>query len=427
MTEQADLITRIPKVQDARQAMRFAVNPINYLEEKHKEHGRFFFTKLGVRDVCILSSNTAIGKVLLNKEGSFVQSSATHLLDYFLGKGILTVEGEAWKTQRKRLLPYFSVKSVSSNIERYGAIASSTIQEWDTSSEINLLKSIKQISISVILSLITERQPDQQMVEAFQVGTDTVMEFINMTRNPFAMRKFAGNIHQEMIDRVSVVDDNIYKLLENVSSPIINKMKAEGVNLKAIRDEIVTLIAAGYESTAHSITSSIYFIERHPEVKRKLMEEVEELFHGHTDIFKLRYTMHVVKESMRLHPPGWMFFRKSAEEVELDDYIIPKETDVMINVYNLHRDPKIWEQADEFIPERFEQERDFPEHAFIPFGTGVRFCIGRNLALQEIVYILAYLYKNYKVNVQNVEQYNLKPDITLGLGGPFLANLTPFN
>lgn len=416
-------LRQVPVVEDTRQVMKFALNPISYLDEKTQEHGDFFFTKLGVRNVCVVSNHAAIGEMLLNKHQDFVQSSATHLLNYFLGKGILTTEGEKWKAQRKRLLPFFSVKSVTENIERYARVADEAVAEWDLSEEVDLLVKIKRISISVILSLITGKQPNQEVVTAFQEGTDYVMEFINMTRNPFSMRRFAGDIHQEMINRVKVVDQNIYKLLKESSSPLLDKMKQAGVSDKAIRDEVVTLIAAGYESTSHAASSSVYFIEKHPEVKQKVLAELDQVFTGHQDIFRLRYLLNVVKESMRLHPPGWMFFRKANRALQLNGYSLPKDTDLMINLYNLHRDPSIWEKPATFDPDRFEQERLFPEHAYIPFGTGVRFCIGRNLALQEIVYILAHLYKKHEIAVDDIEKYALKPDITLGLGGPFLANL----
>ncbi|MFT5618378.1 MAG: cytochrome P450 [Arenicella sp.] len=416
--------TVIPKVIEFRQSAQFAIDPLAFLSKHHKEQGEAFQTKLGVRDVYVISSANSINKVLLNRENQFSLSSATLMLNHFLGKGLLTTEGAEWSAKRKRLLTHFSNKRIKLGLPHYAENIESTLSEWPKSSSFNLLGYVRQISVRIISDFLFGEKPSADAIAKIQIGTDAVMEFISLSRNPFYMRKNASEIKRNMQEQTKIVKENLLELFRNSNAALSLELKSKNLSEEEILGEITTLVAAGYESSAHSISSAIYFIEKNQDVKQKLLNEVDSSFNGVQDIFKLPYLLNVIKETLRVLPPGWMFFRKTNQSVVLDDYKIPAERDVMINIHGLHNNPREWENPELFSPDRFST----PKHrnnAFLPFGTGARFCIGRNLALQEILFTLAHLYKKYRVEVLNLNQIKVKPDITLGFGGDFETCISP--
>ena len=180
----------------------------------------------------------------------------------------------------------------------------------------------------------------------------------------------------------------------------------------------MTILTAGYETTARALSWSLYLIDANPHVREKLEQELDELdiqVPSFEELEKLTYTKMVVQESMRLYPPVWGLSRLVAREDEVGSYRIPKGSRVVISSYVTHRHPDFWEKPETFDPERFTPENSAgrPRYAYFPFSGGPRQCIGNNFATMEATLILATVARRYKFTLAPGHPVEPEPSFTL--------------
>jgi cytochrome P450 len=192
----------------------------------------------------------------------------------------------------------------------------------------------------------------------------------------------------------------------------------KGMNNTELRDQAMTLIFAGHETTAMALSWMTYLMGKHPDVVEKMREEIHAAVGDGkltvTDLPKLPYLEMVVKESMRILPSVWAFMRQPTEDVQMGDYVIPKGDQVLVSPYVIHHNSKYFDNPDEFRPERFspENEKKLPKGAYVPFAAGARVCLGKAFAMMEARLILGTM-------VQHVD-FKVSPDFELD----FLAQLS---
>ena len=179
-----------------------------------------------------------------------------------------------------------------------------------------------------------------------------------------------------------------------------------GMTAKEVRDQVVTIFMAGHETTAQALSWTFYLLSQHPDVERKLHNELVTVLAGRTpryeDLAQLCYTRMVIEESMRLFPPAHIISRQPVADDEVLGHRIPAGSEVMILPWLLHRKPALWENPDCFDPERFAPERAprRPRFAYIPFGAGPRICIGAAFAMAEAMILLATIAQPYRLRLK---------------------------
>ena len=183
----------------------------------------------------------------------------------------------------------------------------------------------------------------------------------------------------------------------------------EAMSDQQLRDEVMTLLLAGHETTSNTLNWIWYLLGKNPPVERRLHAELDEVLGGRVatvdDLPKLRYTMMVVQESMRLYPAVWGIGRTPLQDDEIAGYHIPAGSSIILSQYVVHRHPDFWDQPEGFDPERFSGH---PPAAYFPFGGGPRVCIGNNFALIEARLILATMAQRYRL--QLVPGHPVVPD-----------------
>uniref|UniRef100_A0A452YT71 Cytochrome P450 n=1 Tax=Aegilops tauschii subsp. strangulata TaxID=200361 RepID=A0A452YT71_AEGTS len=177
-----------------------------------------------------------------------------------------------------------------------------------------------------------------------------------------------------------------------------------------LRDDLLSMLVAGHETTGSVLTWTIYLLSKDPVALRKAQDEVDRVLQGrlprYEDVKELKYLMRCINESMRLYPhPPVLIRRALVDDVLPGNYKVKTGQDVMISVYNIHRSPEVWDRADEFIPERFDLEGPIPNESntdfrFIPFSGGPRKCVGDQFALLEAIVALAIVIQ--KMDIQLV-------------------------
>jgi len=193
-----------------------------------------------------------------------------------------------------------------------------------------------------------------------------------------------------------------------------------------LRDEVLTLLLAGHETTANALSWTLFLLAQHPDTAANLQSEYRHVLRGRLpqmdDLPQLPLTRMVIEESMRLYPPAWAVGRHALEADEIGGHTIPKGAYVMVFQYVTHRHPDFWEQPDAFDPERFAAERSTGRHrfAYFPFGGGPRLCIGNQFALIEAQLILATILSRHQLLLSPTARVIPEPLVTLRPRGSLL-------
>jgi cytochrome P450 len=257
----------------------------------------------------------------------------------------------------------------------------------------------------------------ESIAHAFQVVQDQAMfEMMTLNTVPHAVplpRHFRFRAAKRELERIvqDIVDkrgetstdggDVLSRLLADVA-----EVSDPEVRRRRLHDELVTILLAGHETTASTLSWAWYEISRQPEIAERMRDEALAAFGDglptYEDLRRLPYTAMVIQETMRLHPAVWILPRRALAADNVAGFEIPAGADVMICPYTLHRHPDFWDDPERFDPERFQQEKVAERHryAYIPFGGGPRFCIGSNLGTMEAVFAAAMVARDFRLELQ---------------------------
>lgn len=352
-----------------------------------------------------------------------------------LGDGLLTSEGDLWRKQRKVVQPAFQSRRIA---EQAGIVAEEAaalvgrLRDLGRSGPVDVLHEMTGLTLGVLGRTLLDtdlgRFPsigrdfasvqDQAMFELASLSA--VPPWVPLPRQlrfRRARRRLQTIVDQLVAERSAHSGDR-----DDVLSRLIVSARAEAdprVGRQRLRDELVTLLLAGHETTASTLSWTLYLIDRHPEVRRRLREEATAVLGDRlptfADLGKLRYTAMVIDEVVRMFPPVWILPRKALAADEVGGYRVPAGADVLICPYTLHRHPAFWDRPEHFDPERFDPDRttDRPRYAYIPFGAGPRFCVGNHLGLMEAAFVIAVLSR--ELTLTKVATHDVVPEPMLSL------------
>ncbi|HEU5200669.1 MAG TPA: cytochrome P450, partial [Ktedonobacterales bacterium] len=328
----------------------------------------------------------------------------------FANEGLLTIDGEKHRQQRRAVQPAFHKKQ----IEGYATIIEHYTQEllktWQPGQRVNLSRAMQELTLRIVskclfsIDLSSQLAPLSAAFDGIIGSSTSVAEDLLNIRidNPVtgygkrmaAMRQLDMLIYTLIAQRRD--DEREHQdMLAMLMSAESGEAPGKTLTEKQIHDHILTFLAAGHETTAVSLVWTFYLLSQHPQVRAKLQHDLRAVLDGREptldDLAQLPYLDWVLNESLRLYPPAWMQLRFVTEEVELDRVRLPAGTLLILSQWVLHRLPDLWQDADNFVPERWNpaHEQQLPPGAYFPFGGGPRTCIGMPFALLEAKLILA--------------------------------------
>ncbi len=354
-----------------------------------------------------------------------------------LGDGLLTSEGDLWRRQRKTIQPVFQAKriarqlgSIADEAEKLVAHLRTRVDDGpvDVREEMTVLtlgvlgRTLVDADLAVFDSLghSIESMQNQAIFEMMSLGTVPLWAPLPGQLRFQKARKDLTNIVDKLAtDRAANPsvdgDDIISRLIESTrDEPDANIARAR------MRDELVTLLFAGHETTASTLSWAIYLADQHPDVWERLHAEAVEAFSSgepitYQDLYKFKYTNMVVEEVMRLYPPVWILPRISQGEDEIGGWYVPAGANVLVCPYLLHRHPAFWDEPTRFNPDRFDPEKSGGRnrYAYIPFGAGPRFCVGNNLGMMEATIVLATIARDLRLKLVPGYEVIGEPMLTL--------------
>jgi cytochrome P450 len=375
--------------------------------------------------------------VLVQNNRNFIKSRGERISLGFLGDGLLTSEGSFWRRQRRLAQPAFHRERITAYGEVMAESAGRMVGDWRDGEVRDVHRDMMRLTLEIVartlfgvplkpaefeevgaaLAVISERFTGRGGV-FFQVP-ERVPTPGNL-RFRRALGKLDALIYGVVGGRRARGEDDGDDLL----SMLLAARDEKGARMsdKQLRDEVMTIFLAGHETTANALSWTWHLLAEHPEVERKLHEELDETLAGRLptveDLSRLRYTDMIVKESLRLYPPAWAFGREAVGACEIGGYHVPTGTQLIMSQWVMQRDPRYYEHPTEFRPERWADglSERLPRYAYFPFGGGPRLCIGQSFAKMEANLLLATLAHRFRLRPASGERVTPRPSITLRPG-----------
>jgi len=322
-----------------------------------------------------------------------------------LGDGLLTSDGDTWKKQRRTIQPVFQPKRISRQAAVVASEVDALIQRLAAhDGPVEILHEMTGLTLGVLGKTLLDAELGgyETLGHSFEAVQDQAMfEAVTLSMVPqWVPLKKQLEFRTARDDLRRIADELVEQRLanpvengEDVLSRLIASGSEQGASRERMRDELITLLLAGHETTASTLGWAFHLIDEHPEVGERLHAEAVEVLGDrlpeHEDLRRLTYTVAVVEEVMRLYPPVWLLPRIAQADDEIGGYHVPAGSDVVVVPYTLHRHPGFWTDAERFDPGRFTAAERPPRYAYLPFGAGPRFCIGNSLGVMEAVFVLA--------------------------------------
>ncbi|OHT45936.1 cytochrome P450 [Flavobacterium tructae] len=409
-------------------------NPIPYHKRYFEQFGDSFSLQIGRSKHLILSRDNEIAQHILQKNQRNYHKSKFQsvYLSKYLGKGLLTVDGDFWLKQRRLIQPAFHKQKMNQLVENMNETIVSELKELEEEKCIDLFPVMSQLAFNVVAKSLFHLSISEEKLNRIKYIIEEVQNFlIKEIRLPHKAWWFSvsgqvakhlelaeenNRIIQEIIDERTTSGESVNDLLQLLLETRYEDT-GEGMSVKQLIDEIKILFIAGHETSANALTFTLYLLGRNPEIQQKVLDEILEI-EAQTEnvteqLQKMTYLNAVINEAMRLYPPAWITDRQNVEDDTIGAYHLKKGTLIGVSFYELHRNPKYWENPEEFIPERFlgEQKKHSMQY-FYPFGAGPRMCIGAGFAIYEMCLTVAHVVKKYVIKSEtDIVQFN--PLITL--------------
>jgi cytochrome P450 len=403
-----------------------------FLTRCEREYGPVVALRLYVVTFYLVNDPDLIQKILVTDNAKFVKPTGLRMVKPMFGEGLLTSDGEFWRTQRALIQPAFSRQ----NLERYASIivqsAAEMLDSWEQEPGRDVHEDMTTVTLDIVARALfgTDIAAGREAITAATKGIQDF--FTSWKRHYLLLPPWLPTPEMLRLKRsVREVDRTVFSVIaareasadrgNDLLSALLDATREDGrrMSQKALRDELVTLFLAGHETSANALSWALYELAQHPGALSRLQAELQQVLGGRLpttqDLPSLPYLEQVVKEVLRLYPSAHNIGRVAKEPCKLGDVTLAAGQDVLICVWAIQRSAKYYENPDAFIPERWEGARakSVPKYAYFPFSAGPRNCVGAQFALLEIKLILATLLQRCTPEVEPGADIGIEAAITL--------------
>lgn len=378
-----------------------------------------------------------IQTILRDSYRNFRKGIFNEPLKPLLGQGLLTSEGDFWLRQRRLAQPAFHRRQLQQFAGLMVDAANRVVEKWRpiaaSQEPLDVTRDMNALTLQIAGQALFGTQTTA-LAEELQQAFTVALEHINYhSTHPFALPDWVptpGNRrYNRAVERLDAAVTHIIRARRESggsSEDLLGLLMAardeetgETMTDRQLRDEVITFLLAGHETTANALSWTWYLLARHPEHARRLREELDAVLDGRPpaldDLPRLPFTRMVLEESLRLFPPVVVIPRQANAAAEIGGYAIPADMGVIISQYVVHRHPDFWPDPEQFRPERHTPEQSAARHrfAYLPFGAGPRQCIGNEFALMEGQLALATIAQAYELELVEEQRVGLEVAVTL--------------
>ncbi len=417
-------------------AFQLRRDPLKYFMDSLLNYGDVVSFRVGTNPIVMLNNPNDIKHVLQDNHANYHKSRFYKPLKPMLGNGIFLSEGETWLRQRRTATPAFGGPRFDYMAQQVVDATHDMLETWkqryDDGQSFNLLFETMHLTLDAVtrafldFRLTDERSDVHDALAVILKETERRVwsvarlpdDFYAMTCRPYrralmTLEDLVRKLVEDRRQRPRDTGDLLSILMREHSGSVGSKHQG------LLRDQGISIITAGHETTAIALAWVYYLISKHPIVGQRLYDEVDRVLGGRqpglADLDDLKYTRMIIEETMRLYPPVWTISRMALDDDRIGPVVIPKGTTVMLSPYAVHRHPGIWDNPEGFDPERFlpENVRQRPRYAYFPFGGGPRVCLGQRFAIMEAQLILAMIAQSYRIQLVPGQTVLPQPMITL--------------
>jgi cytochrome P450 len=439
---QVALTTAIPYAPGPRGGLVFGSlfdarrDPLAFFQKVIEEHGDFVALRFGPVRYFLVNDPDGARHVLVDNQKNYKKSRYYQGLKLVLGEGLLTSEGDFWRRQRRLAQPAFHKERLASFVSTMASDTAALLERWsrtEAASPIDIHHEMMGLTLRIVTRTLFSTDTDAEadaVGQAMTVAIDHVNEYADaLIRIPPWVptpRNLRFSRARRTLDALVLrIIDERRKAREKPNDLLTMLMSAqdeetrEQMTDRQLRDEVMTLVAAGHETTANLLTWTFYLLSQHPGATARLKGELASVLGDRRpsleDLPRLVFTRAVLDEALRLYPPAWIFEREALADDRIGGYRVRRGTNVAICPYTMHRHRAHWDDPLKFDPDRFSPARagSRPKYAYIPFGGGPRLCIGNTFALMEAQIILAMVASEWTLALAPEHRVELAPSVTL--------------
>jgi cytochrome P450 len=397
-------------------------DPLRFTRNLAQKYGDIVFYRLFTYEAFQVNHPDLVREVLVTKAASFIkQGRQRELLGKVAGGGILTTDGPEWVRQRRMMLPAFQASNGQRMAEIAVEEARRTTGGWESSDEVLLYREMTKLMIRTTGRAffgVQDPAESQRVAEALHTLADA---FLDLDYFMVRLPGWIPTLRQRKLRAAEAFLDQYFSrairtrrerptgernLLDLLLAAVDTQGDGRGMSEKQLISEARTMFFAGHHTAAANLTWTLYLLAEHPEIRERLLEEIDRVLDGQppaaADLSRLPYVEQVIKESMRVYPPAWtLFAREAIEDVQIGGYLVPRGAWVFIYPWVLHNDERFFSEPQTFDPERFARGREeqLPVGAYIPLGLGSHNCIGGRIAMMTLQLALPALLQEYTLEL----------------------------
>jgi cytochrome P450 len=408
-------------------------NPLGLLEGWAREYGDIFRWRTLHFFVVFVNHPDLVEKVLVSESRNYMKGRGLQANRELFGNGLLTSEGDSWLRQRRLMQPAFHRERIAAYADTMIEQGRRLAESWRGGETRDVHADLMRATLEIAATTLFGTSVSDSDAAQISGALNTLMSLNSSPRRLFPLlRALPTRANRSYTRAVRQLDKVVYALIarrraelgENdtdLLSMLLTARDEDGSRMTdlQLRDESVTLLLAGHETTALALSWTLYLLAQNPDVADQLAAEMDAVLAGRAptldDVPRLVFTAKILKESMRLYPPAWGVVRMCPAACSLGGYRIPKRASVILSQWVMHRDPRYFAEPTRFHPARWTDsfERDLPRFAYFPFGGGPRLCIGAAFATMEATLVLAILAQRFRFHLDPTCEVVPQPSITL--------------
>ncbi|MEM9069297.1 MAG: cytochrome P450 [Myxococcota bacterium] len=432
----------VPELPFLGHALAMRADSLGFLGRLSRQHEGLAPFRLGPARGYVLLDPDLVEEVLRSKAKRYTRQTRVYTaMARFLGQGILITEGDEWRKHRRIVQPAFHRKRLTGYADRMTAIAEECVGRWE--GEVNVPNAMMRMTLQIVSETLLGIET-RDHAEAIGSAVDAAQRYAEsviggLVELPSVLPTARNRMLRsalETIDRIAYerIREKRASPGNDVISMLVEATYEDGSALpdRQIRDELITLLAAGHETTANALSWTLFRLGRHPLIARRVVDEVDRVLEGRSptldDISKLTYLRWVFDETLRLHPPAWTTGRLALDDHQLGPRRVEAGSLLLISPWVLQRRPELWPNPEGFDPDRWEAlsaPGALHPFAFFPFGGGPRKCVGEAFAYLEAILVLAVLAQRVRLELLPGQRAEPAAQITLGFKHGLRATVHP--
>jgi cytochrome P450 len=420
--------------------LAFRRDVLRLLLDGRRAYGDVVRFRLGPHVIHLAAHPDDVRQVLVTHQHRYSKDTRSSAkIRALTGPGLLTSSGDEWLRLRRLTQPSFHAQQVAGFVGLMADATTAMLARWRSAAEkreqIDVASEMMRLTFTIVGRALFGADLSDDVAAVEQSATRVMEHLWHRLESLVDVPDWIPTARNRRFRRaLRRLDEVVYRVIATrrggPAAGLLAQLAARrdeetggGLTVEQLRNETITLLMAGHETTANALTWAWYLLSKHPDTAERVHAEARAMLGNRPptadDLAKLTYTSMVFREAMRLYPPIWILERRVVADDEIGGFAIPRGTAVVLSPYVTHRHPEFWDRPGEFDPERFAPERSAGRHAYgyFPFGGGQRLCIGNHFALAEGLVILAMAARDFRPELAPGQEAMPQPGITLRVRG----------